>query len=114
MSRKKKEAGEPAAITLPRLAVEGELTIYVAADMKPRLAGLLAEIEQSGERRGEIDLSLVSEIDSAGLQLLLLAKREAVARGIGLALCGHSQAVIDCFDLCDVGATFGDPIVIAA
>jgi anti-anti-sigma factor len=118
MARNKKkntpEDTESVAVPLPRLAIEGELTIYVAAEMKPRLAALLDEIAQSSQRLGEIDLSQVSEIDSAGLQLLLLAKREAATRGAALALCGHSQAVIDCLDMCDLGATFGDPIVIAA
>jgi anti-anti-sigma factor len=114
MPRKKKAMGNEENAAPPRLGIEGELTIYVAAELKPRLAQLLDQIAQSPRKQGEVDLSQVSEIDSAGLQLLLLARREATRRGVGLALCGHSPAVIDCFDLCDVGAAFGDPIVIAA
>lgn len=114
MPRKKKVMDNEENAASPRLGIEGELTIYAAAELKPRFAQLLDEIAQSPQKQGEVDLSQVSEIDSAGLQLLLLAKREAARRGIGLALCGHSPAVIDCFDLCDLGAVFGDPIVIAA
>ncbi len=52
----------------PLLRLDGELTIFRAAELKPLLlqgAGALA-----------LDLSQVVEIDTAGLQLLLLAQRE--------------------------------------
>ncbi len=105
MARRKSESA--AADTPSRLVIEGELTIYTAADSKPKLlAALQAPVT-------EFDLSQVTEIDSAGLQLLLLAKREARTAGIELNFTGHSTAVIDCFDLCDIGAVFGDPIVLA-
>jgi anti-anti-sigma factor len=104
MARRKSKS---TADSLPRLAIEGELTIYTAADSKPKLLGALRAPAT------EFDLSQVTEIDSAGLQLLLLAKREARAAGIELHFTGHSSAVIDCFDLCDLGAVFGDPIVLA-
>lgn len=105
MARRK---SENAATEAPsRLVLEGELTIYTAADSKPKLLQALKAPAT------EFDLSQVTEIDAAGLQLLLLAKREARAAGIELSLTGHSGAVIDCFDLCDLGAAFGDPIVLA-
>lgn len=105
MARRK---SKPAASEAPsRLAIEGELTIYTAADSKPRLLDALKAPAT------EFDLSQVTEIDAAGLQLLLLAKREAHAAGIELNFTGHSGAVIDCFDLCDLGAVFGDPIVLS-
>ena len=56
----------------------------------------------------------MSEIDSAGVQLLMLAKREAQARGGELHLCGHSPAVLDVFELLDLAAFFGDPLVMPA
>lgn len=108
MARNKEEAGGQAAgAAAPLLAIEGELTIYCAAEMKPRIGGLLDEVAEAAASQGEIDLAQVSEIDSAGLQLLLLARREAAARGIALELRNPSQAVIDCLALCDLTAEFG-------
>ncbi|MDO9189441.1 MAG: STAS domain-containing protein, partial [Sulfurimicrobium sp.] len=54
------------------LRLEGELTIYTAMDMKQRLLEPLSTCRQV-----DVDLSQVSELDSAGLQLMILAKREA-------------------------------------
>ena len=91
------------------LRLDGELTIYRAAELKP----LIIDALQPGGTL-EIDLAGVSEIDSAGVQLLMLAKREAQARGGELHLCGHSPAVLDVFDLLDLAAFFGDPLVMPA
>jgi len=57
-----------------RARVAGEMTIYCVAEMKGEL---LSCIDRDTEV--EIDLSEVSEMDTAGFQLLLLAKREAAA-----------------------------------
>lgn len=89
------------------LSPPGELSIYTAADFK---ANLMAALEQG--RIIEIDLAQVSELDTAGLQLLILAKREAEARGLRLELTGHSAAVREVLDLCNMAAHFGDPVVI--
>jgi len=115
MARRKKTGNEDspmneAATARASLRIEGELTIYTAADTKTRLVEALA----AADRGLDIDLAEVSEIDSAGLQLLLLAKREAAARGGEVALVNHSAAVLECFDLCNMTATFGDQVVIAA
>jgi len=58
------------------MRIDQNMTIYSAADLKPVLLTLARECETP-----EIDLSGVMEIDSAGLQLLLLAKREAARVG---------------------------------
>ena len=56
----------------PVLRIEGELTIFRAMELKPvMLADPLPE---------EIDLSGVTELDTAGVQLLMLAKRTALAQ----------------------------------
>lgn len=89
------------------LRIEGELTIYTAAAIKQRLDQMLA---QSAEL--EIELSQVSEMDTAGLQLLILAKRECLARSGSLKLVGHSQPVREIMDLCNMANYFGDPVVI--
>ncbi|MHB9118569.1 MAG: STAS domain-containing protein [Burkholderiales bacterium] len=90
------------------LHVDGEMTIYQAADIKNELMGHLASSEGV-----DIDLSAVSELDSAGLQLLILAKREATQTGKSLRLLSHSQAVLDVLDICNLAAYFGDPVVMS-
>jgi anti-anti-sigma factor len=71
----------------------------------------LPHLAQPGEL--EIDLSQVSELDGAGLQQLLLAKREATRVGNTLRLVSHSRAVLEVFDLCNLAAFFGDPLIIS-
>ncbi|HLA29420.1 MAG TPA: STAS domain-containing protein [Pseudomonas sp.] len=90
------------------LRIEGEMSIYTAAELKSQL---LPHLGLSGEL--EIDLSQVSELDGAGLQLLLLAKREAARAGATLHLSWHSRAVLEVFDLCNLAGFFGDPLVIS-
>lgn len=85
-----------------RIAVGGEMVIRCIADLKPQIVGPLSDCDQA-----EIDLGGVAEIDSAGLQLLLLAKREAEARGAELRLVNHSLAVADLLDLCELGTYLG-------
>ncbi len=72
------------------VCIEGEMSVYRAAELKPALlgpalaGGLL-----------ELDLSAVTEIDSTGLQLLLLARREASARQGGLRVVAQSPAIVE-------------------
>lgn len=91
------------------LCLEGELTIYTAMDTKQRLMKPLASCQQL-----EVDLSQVSEMDSAGVQLMLLAKREANAQGKDLRFVGHSTIVADVLELYQLTGYFGDPIVMAS
>lgn len=72
------------------LAVEGELTIYRAAELQP----LLLEAVRT-HAAPALDLSAVTEFDSAGLQLLLVARREAARLGKALHIAGASPAVAD-------------------
>jgi len=85
------------------------MTIYTAADVKQRLLAPFADCQQI-----DVDLSQVSEIDSAGLQLMLLAKREAVAQGKDIRFVAHSPAVLDVLELCQLTGYFGDPVVMAS
>ncbi|WP_051603096.1 STAS domain-containing protein [Simplicispira psychrophila] len=85
------------------LRIEGEFNIYRAMELK---AVLFAEPPAT-----EIDLSGVTELDSSGLQLLMLAKKTALAQNRPLSLVAHSQVVIDVFELLDVAGYFGDPLV---
>lgn len=92
-----------------RVEVAEELTIYHAAQLKEDLLAPLAQAQAI-----ELDLSQVAEIDSAGLQLLVLLKREAAAAGKRLSLVGHSPAVLNVLDLYNLAGFFGDPLVIAS
>lgn len=87
------------------LHIEGELTIFRAGEL---MHALLAEPPAT-----EIDLSGVTEIDTAGLQLLMLAKKKALAERRELRLVAHSAAVTEVFELLNLAAYFGDPLVVA-
>ena len=104
MTAAKKRAG-----TATTLRIEGDMTIYRALELKQTV---LARLEQSPTL--EIDLSGVADFDSAGVQLLLLAKREAAARGGDVRLVGHSPVVLDVFELLDLSAHFGDQLVMSS
>ena len=58
---------------------------------------ILARLAQS--QALEVDLAGVTEIDTAGVQLLLMARRAAQASKKELRLVAHSSAVSALFDL---------------
>ncbi|WP_377703717.1 lipid asymmetry maintenance protein MlaB [Pseudoduganella sp. UC29_71] len=91
------------------LFIEGELTIYRAAELKD---ALLAAVNHSPVL--EVDLAGVTDIDTAGVQLLMLAKRSALQLQRQVRLVSHSPAVLEVFELLDLGAWFGDPLLMAA
>lgn len=92
-----------------RLVLESDLTVYSAPEHK---RALLDTLEQATVV--ELDLAAVGEIDSAGLQVLLLAKRESLAKGKELRIVRHSPAVQDLLEFFNVASYFGDPLVIPA
>jgi len=90
-----------------RVDIQGELSIFAAAELRQRLLDALdtaAEVE--------VDLSQVGEMDSAGVQLMVAAKREAAARNKVLRFSGHSATVFDILELCDLSGHLGDPVLI--
>lgn len=87
--------------------IDGEMTVYTAVEHKARILDRLDDCEEL-----ELDLAAVGEIDSAGLQILLVLKREAAHAGRRLRLVNHSQAVFEVLELLDMQAHFGDPVVI--
>lgn len=89
------------------LAFHGEMTIFTAAGLRQQLLDALA----SGQEV-DVDLSLVSEIDSAGLQLMVAAKREATEGNRLLHFSNHSQAVFEALELCHLSSHLGDPLLI--
>lgn len=76
------------------LAVEGEMTIYRAAELQPLLLDAVR-----AHAAPVLDLSAVTEFDSAGLQLLLVARNLAASLGKTLRVDATSPAVDDVFAL---------------
>jgi len=90
------------------LTIEGELTVFTAAEQKTSLLAFL----NTGDEL-EINLANVGEIDTAGLQLLILIKREAAQSGKTLRFVMHSKAVLDVLELTRLTSAFGDQVVLA-
>jgi anti-sigma B factor antagonist len=109
MASKKTTASGKANAKPVRLVIENDLTIYNAPEHKRQL---LEALDQSGAV--ELDLARVGEIDSAGLQVLLLAKRESLARDKALRIVGHSPSVSELLDFFNLASYFGDPLVMPA
>jgi anti-sigma B factor antagonist len=86
--------------TAVAFAIEGELTIYRAAELKPVL------LEAAAGATPAVDLSQVTEFDSAGLQLLLVAAREAQRHGKCLQLQAPSEAVREVLAMLDMADRF--------
>lgn len=84
------------------MQITGELSIYRAAELKTEL--LLALARERDELA--LDLSGVTDIDVAGLQVLLALQVEAHATGRHLQLIEPSTPVQDLFRLLDVGGLF--------
>ena len=93
----------------PPLVIAEDMTIYNAEAQKQRLLDALLATE-----RLEIDLSAVSEIDTAGFQLLVLVKREARRVDKEALIVAHSEAVREVLDSYNMAAAFGDPLLIPA
>ena len=96
---------KPAAMSTP-IRLDGELTIYRAAELALVLKAALAGAPEGAPF--EIDLAGVAEMDSAGAQLLMAARKSAQAAGRELRLVGHSDAVREVFETLELGALFGD------
>jgi anti-anti-sigma factor len=79
------------ASTAAVLMLEGEVTIFQAAELKSQLL--------DDPRPQVIDLSCVTEIDTAGIQLLMQARKMALASQIDFQLLALSPEVTAVFDL---------------
>lgn len=92
-----------------KTTIKQDMTVYNAAEQKAMLLKALDSCQEL-----DIDLSHVGEIDSAGFQILLLTKREALKASKTVRLTGHSKAVTELIDLYNMASYFGDPMVISA
>jgi anti-anti-sigma factor len=90
-----------------KVSIDSEMTIYNAAELKASLQPLVLT-------PGDIEISLanVHEIDSAGIQLLMLMKMESSVRQQGMTLTEHSPAVLDVFELMGLLPWFNDPVIL--
>ncbi len=73
---------------LCRLAIQGDMSIYQAAELMQMLAVYLNEYKDF-----ELDLSAVSEMDTSGIQCLLVIYRRARQSGNTLRLIAMSSIV---------------------
>ena len=86
------------------LRIEGELTIYRAAELCDVLKGSLAALPEHATLA--LDLRAVTEMDSAGAQLLLAAQKSALASGRALRVTAPSAAVDDVLALLRLATQF--------
>lgn len=91
------------------LAIRDEMSIYTVREQQKQLAAYLKSAQEV-----QIDLGGVTEIDSAGVQLLMYLKREADSHRVKLSLTQHSEPVVEALELLNLSKHFGDPIVISA
>lgn len=84
-----------------RLEVNGELTIFRVADLRQQWLDALA-----GASDVDVDLSEVTEIDCAGIQLMIAAQREAVFLDKQLTFTRHSPAVVELLGLCNLSGQY--------
>lgn len=77
-----------------KLSFSGEMSIYNAAELKPRLLAYLHNAQSLS-----LDLTEVSEMDTAGLQLLWLCQQEAAITGKTFSIAGTSTAAMEAIAL---------------
>ncbi len=92
-----------------RLSMQGGLNIYEATALKQALVDAVHQHD-----RVELDLSAVDDLDTAGVQLLMLAKQESLRQQHELHIVAHSEAVVSVFEFLNLAAFFGDPLVLLA
>lgn len=82
---------------LTSLCVQGEMVVYKAQALKESLLPAL------GNAAGlQLDMSGVTELDTAGLQLLILLKREADEAKKTIKLKNCSVPAMEVFRLCNI------------
>lgn len=72
------------------------MTIYSAALLKEELFSLASECGENIE----LDLSAVSALDTAGLQIMLVLRRLAQSKGVAFRVRQPSAAAVEVLELC--------------
>lgn len=91
---------------MPPITVPDEFTIHQVRALTPQLI----KLARSGESL-ELDLSGVSRIDSAGMQLLLAVRRESARACTHLALANPSPAVSELMNFYQLERVLGTHVV---
>lgn len=99
----------PSQESRQRLTLNEDLTIYHAESQKDQLFQALAGCQEL-----ELDLAQVGDVDTAGLQLLILLKQEASRQQKTVKVVAHSPGVRSVIEFCNLARFFGDPLVIPA
>lgn len=76
------------------IRLEQEMNIYTAATLKEPLLTPLTK-----SRELALDLTQVSDMDTSGVQLLLMIHREAIRQHVALHITGMSSAVREALSL---------------
>ena len=92
------------------IAIEGEMTIYFGAEMKPQLLAAL----HADTHDVVLDLARVTELDTCGLQMLLMVCAAAAADKRVFSVHAPSAAVADVLRLCGLNEWFGNQTTEAA
>jgi anti-sigma B factor antagonist len=87
--------------------IEGPMTIHNAFELKTAFMDAMFSAPNF-----ELDLSAVTEMDAAGLQILIMAKQHQAKNQHQLILLRHSEAVLDALELMGLVTWFSDPVVI--
>lgn len=82
----------------------GDMTIYTVAEIK----GHLLKALRGDMKAINLDLSVVGEFDTAGLQLLMALKREADAIGKSFRIVRHSSVTSAVFRTYNIGGYFSN------
>lgn len=91
------------------VSIKDEMTIYNVLEQKNNLYPHL-----KADHELQVDLSEVSEIDSAGVQLLIFLKNEADRQHNDLSFLHHSQSVVEVVEMFNLSSFFNDPVVLSA
>lgn len=88
------------------LTLNGEMTIYTAMELKQILADAL-----SGCTELTVSLAGVTEMDTAGVQLLLMLKKASQQQDKSVRLKDHAPPVLKVIEIFDLSGQLGDPVV---
>lgn len=87
-----------------KVALSGELTIYDAAALRDRVMALLEGVKQL-----QLDAEAISEIDLAGIQVLIALRRKGDVEGIPVELTRSSPALTQALQLLALSSNLGLP-----
>jgi anti-sigma B factor antagonist len=86
--------------------IQDEMTIYNVLEHKDKLYPYL-----KNEHGLQIDLSNVSEIDSAGMQLLIFLKYQSQIEKKEIIFIEHSESVIEVIKIFNFSSFFDVPVI---